>query len=119
MTFAVRLDGLLYDIRDVTGEDDMPKLYYGTIRSSSFAMGQKRDHNMRMTRLRCNAAVQDFTLKTTEGISRDRGLTDDFSGRIVLVFGKVTVSGMGLSIQNIGWGEFDLLPVKYEVHLRP
>jgi hypothetical protein len=118
MTFAVRLDGLLHDIQDITDEDAIPKLYYGRIRSS-FAMGKKRDHNMRMTRLVCNSAVQDFTLKTTEGISRDRGLTDDSSGRIVLVFGKVTVSGMGLSIENVGWGGFDLLPMKYEVYLYP
>lgn len=118
MMYAARLDGLLHDIEDVTGEDESPKLYFGTIRSSS-AMGQKRDHNVRMTRLRCNDAVQDFTLKTTEGVSKERGLTDDSVGRTILVFGKVTISGMGLAIEKVGWGEFDLLPKKYEVHLRP
>jgi hypothetical protein len=118
MKYAVRLDALLHDIEDITSEDDVPKLYYGTI-SRSFVGGQKLDHNVRMTRIRCNPTVQDFTLKTSEGISRERGLTDSTSGKIVLVFGRVTVSGVGLAIENVGWGEFDLLPQKYEIHLSP
>ena len=82
MTHAIRLDGLLHDIGDVTETDETPKLYFGVIRNS-FVMGKGLDHNTRMTRLRCNQAVQDFTLKTIEGVSKERGLTDSSAGRVV------------------------------------
>jgi hypothetical protein len=29
------------------------------------------------------------------------------------MFGIVTESGIGLSIENVGWGEFAVLPAKY------
>lgn len=116
MTYAVRLDGLLHDIEDVTETDDSPKLYFGIVRNS-FAMGKGLDHNMRMTRIRCSEVVQDFTLKTLEGVSKEKGLADNSVGRIVLAYGRIVTNGMGLCIENIGWGEFDLLPQKYEKHL--
>lgn len=117
-TFAARLIDLLYDIRDVTEPDDSPKLYYGRIKWS-FAAGLGLDHNIRMTRLYCNETIQDFTLKTTVGLAREKGIDNDSKDRIVLVFGKVQVSGMGLSIEKIGWGSFDLLPKVHEHSLMP
>ncbi|VAW56386.1 hypothetical protein MNBD_GAMMA07-2730, partial [hydrothermal vent metagenome] len=45
--------------------------------------------------------------------SQEKGINDDSKGRIVIIYGKVTVSGIGLCIENIGWGEFALLPEKY------
>lgn len=113
---SVRLDGLLHDIADISEPDDSPKLYYGVI-GSSFVMGKGNDHNMRMTRMQHHSDVQDFTLKTLEGVSKERGLSNNSKGRIVLAYGRVTISGMGLSIENVGWGGFDLLPEKYESYL--
>ncbi|SFL50001.1 hypothetical protein [Rugamonas rubra] len=116
MTYAIRLDGLLHDIADVTDTDDSPKLYFGIIQGS-FVAGKGYDHNVRMTRITCNPDVQDFTLKTLEGVSKERGLSDKSVGRIVLSYGRVTTSGMGLSIEDVGWGGFDLLPEKYNKFL--
>lgn len=116
MTYSVRLDGLLHNIEDVTETDDSPKLYFGVI-LRSFTLGQRRDSSVRMTRIRCNEAVVDFTLKTKEGISVEHGLGDHSEGRIVLAYGRVEENGVGLCIQNVGWGGFDLLPRKYEHYL--
>lgn len=108
---AIRLDGLLYDIADVTETDEIPKLYYGKILTSS-ALGSS-DSNIRMTRLVCHPDIVDFYFKAMAGISRDRGVGDGSTGRYILMYGKITENGIGLSISNPKWGSFDLLPEQY------
>ena len=107
----IRLVDLLHDIRNVEIEDEKPKLYYGII-TRSFNAGPTPS-NTRMTELISNRGVKDFYLKVTDWISQEKGIHDDSDGRIVIVYGKVTVSGIGLCIEDVGWGEFALLPEKY------
>ena len=60
---------------------------------------------------------KEFCIKATDESSQDHGMNDVSEGRIVIVYGKVTESGIGLCISNLGWGEFPVLPSKYEVLL--
>lgn len=118
MTYALRLDSLLHDIENITVIDGSPKLYFGIVLNSS-VMGKGLDNNIRMTMIRCNEKVKDFTIKTYEGMSKERGLMDNSSERVILTYGRVTISGVGLCIENVNWGEFDLLPEKYKKCLIP
>jgi len=111
--FPMRLIDLLHDIRNVTETDDIPKLYYGVIRSSQ-NMG-KTPNNVRMTWLECNAAANDFCLKTIDRVATRKGIrtSKDSKGRIIIMYGKIVASGIGLSISHPGWGEYAVLPEKY------
>jgi len=110
-SYAVKLIDLLHDIRNIEEEDENPKLYFGIIKGSFNAGPTPR--NTRMTELESNIKVKDFYLKAVDWSSQEKGINDDSKGRIVIIYGKVTVSGIGLCIENIGWGEFALLPEKY------
>lgn len=109
---AILLNELLHNIEDVIHEDDEPKLYYGIIRSS-FVAGQGTENNVRMTRLVSNHAIKDFYLKDLNGIQKKHGINDNSEGRIVIFWGKITASGIGLCVENLTWGEYGLLPEKY------
>lgn len=109
---AILLNELLHNIEDVVEEDDEPKLYYGVIRSS-FVAGQGTDSNVRMTRLVSNPAIKDFYLKDLNGIQKKHGINDNSEGRVVIFWGKITPSGIGLCVENLTWGEYGLLPEKY------
>ena len=109
---ALLLNELLHNIEDVVDEDDEPKLYYGVIRSS-FVAGQGTENNVRMTRLVSNPAIKDFYLKDLNGIQKKHGIHDNSEGRIVIFWGKITANGIGLCVQNLTWGEYGLLPEKY------
>lgn len=110
---AVRLIDLLKNIQGVLEEDEVPKLYYGEIKRSNNAVENPESYNIRMTELISNAKIPDFYLKASEDISQSKGISDDSAGRIVIMYGKVTVSGIGLSIEKLKWGEFSLLPQQY------
>ena len=110
---AVRLVDLLQNIKNVLDEDESPKLYYGEIKRSYCPAENPGPHNIRMTELISNAAIADFYLKATEEISQRKGINDNSPGRIVIMYGKVTESGIGLSIERLKWGEFALLPQQY------
>lgn len=101
---AVLLNELLQNIED---EDDEPKLYYGVIRNS-FVAGQGTDSNVRMTRLVSNPAIKDLN-----GIQKKHGINDNSEGRVVIFWGKITTNGIGLCVENLTWGEYGLLPEKY------
>lgn len=110
---AIQLQDLLRDIEKVTGEDETPRIYYGRI-ISSFNAG-KTPQNIRMTKLKFNNAdFADFYLKLSDEKQQEKGISDNSAGRIVLMYSKVTTNGVGLCIENLGWGEFALLPEKYE-----
>lgn len=109
--YAVRLVDLLHDVRQVTGEDDVPRLYFGVIKSSGNAGRTSR--NIRMTWLTCNPGVKDFCFKAVDADAQEKGIRDDTKDRIIIMYGTVTGSGIGLAIEKLGWGEYALLPEKY------
>ncbi|WP_315707559.1 hypothetical protein [Brenneria uluponensis] len=109
---AERLDRLLTDINIVKDIVNVPKLYYGKILSS---FSQPWDSSIRMTRLSWanSGEYKDFYFKQNNKDSRDKGIDDNSRGRILLMYGIVTVNGLGLCVGHVGWGEFALLPEKY------
>lgn len=109
---AAQLNELLHNVEDITEEDDQPKLYYGIIRNS-YVGGKGEDHNIRMTRLVSNPDIPDFYLKDTNLAQRKHGIGDNSEGRIVLFWGKITTNGIGLCVEELKWGEYGLLPSKY------
>ncbi|MCW2098150.1 UNVERIFIED_ORG: hypothetical protein EDF86_1552 [Pseudomonas psychrophila] len=112
---AVKLAELLTDVAninyDILNGVQSARLYYGKIISSHNA--GKRSFSTRMTRLVCNPAVKDFYLKLPDGFCQDKGITDNSEGRIVMFFGKITESGIGLAATKLSWGEIALVPPKY------
>lgn len=110
---AIQLIDLLHSIEQVTEEGELPRLYYGLIKSVYDPAKNPKPHNIRMTELVCNKSVKDFNLKTTLEVALQKGITQDAVGRIVIMYGTVTTSGIGLSIENLNWGEFALLPRQY------
>jgi hypothetical protein len=118
---AVKLAELLTEISDVDysilDRNQSPRLYYGKILTSHNAGSS--DNSIRMTRLICNSAVKDFYLKLPNGFCRDKGITNDSEGRIVMFFGTITRSGIGLAATNLAWGEIALVPKKYNELLMP
>ena len=120
---AVRLSELLVNTNEVhLDELDTPvdqrkhRLYYGKITSSS---SKGHEHSVRMTRLGHHESAPDFTLKAPEWMCREKGITNESVGRIVMVYGRITVNGVGLAISKPAWGEFALLPKKYNDLLIP
>ncbi|PTP28164.1 hypothetical protein [Vibrio splendidus] len=110
---AVQLQDYVRSITSIKGPDDKPKLYFGTI-VSSFNAGKKTS-NIRMTKLKYNTKeYNDFFFKVQDKKQQEKGINDDSKGRVILMYGKVTISGSGLCIEGAGWGEFALLPKKYE-----
>lgn len=67
-----------------------------------------------MTALACSGEVKDFYIKVVERVQAQKGITNDSKGRYVLFWGKIGVNGIGLCGENLAWGEFALLPQKYE-----
>lgn len=109
---AVRLNDLLHDVRRVTAEDKNPKLYYGVIQSSFNAGPSPR--NIRMTKLVCHPSIKDFYLKSVDMEAQEKGIHDETTDRILIMYGTITNSGIGLSIEKLSWGEYALLPHKYD-----
>jgi hypothetical protein len=110
---AVRLIDLLHHVKDVTEEDESDRLYYGWVKRSFCTAKNPKPHNIRMTELDCNREVHDFYLKANEEISQRKGINDQTTGRIVIMYGKIAENGIGLCIEDLAWGEFALLPVQY------
>lgn len=110
---AIQLQDYIRDIKTVTKPDNKPKLYFGTI-VRSFNAGNT-PKNIRMTRLKFKTReFSDFYFKLQDAKQHEKGIDDHSEGRILLMYGKITESGSGLSIEHAGWGEFALLPQKYE-----
>lgn len=115
--YAVQLKNLLVDVRTVTDIDSVPRFYYGTI-VQSWNSG-KKPGNVRFTKFDfAPGNYIDFCLKVSDGLSNSRGINDDSKGKVVIMFGTVTRNGIGLCVENVGWGEFAVLPSKYEYLLR-
>lgn len=111
--YAVQLIDLLTNISTVSEVDEKPRLYYGKI-IRSFNAG-KTPKNIRMTKLSFrHKNYKDFYFKQTDEDQQQKGINGESKGRVVLIYGVVTESGTGLCLENLGWGEFALLPQKYE-----
>jgi hypothetical protein len=104
----------LIPVTDVKATCEAPRLYVGRI-THSRNYGPN-PWNIRLTFLGFveGSEFKDFCLKATDETSKERGIDNESNGRIALAYGKVTESGLGLCIENLGWGEFALLPRKYE-----
>jgi hypothetical protein len=111
---ARKLSDLLIDIASVTEECDVPRLYYGTILRSWNAGQFSRPENIRMTRLRAHPGIPDFTIKVRAGEQEEKGIDDESKGRVVLFWGEITANGVGLAVSKLAWGEYALLPQKYQ-----
>lgn len=57
---------------------------------------------------------KDFCMKVTVGEGQEKGIDANSVGRLILVYGAVTASGMGLCVTQLGWGEFALVPQQYD-----
>ncbi|WP_320837405.1 hypothetical protein [Zhongshania sp.] len=113
--YSFRLVDLLHSVERIQEIDDKPKLYFGIIESTVHLGEQKKPDNIRMTYLRNNQQrVKDFCIKLQDRHQKSHGITDASIGRIVIVYGKISDNGTGLCFQNLGWGEFALLPRIYE-----
>lgn len=108
---AVRLMDALRNVASVEAADDVPRLYFGRIKSSHNA--GKHATNVRMTWLEHSSSVVDFCIKDTHAVQQEKGITDAAKGRLVLIWGRVTESGVGLCFTRLGWGEYALLPPRY------
>lgn len=111
---ASRLISSLKSVAEVETTDSTPKLYWGEIISSHNAGINPKPSNLRMTRLRCHSAVKDFYLKAIDEQQTEKGINDQSVGRIVLFWGRIRENGIGLCVERPKWGEFALLPSKYE-----
>ncbi|MEI2261586.1 hypothetical protein OHC51_11585 [Stenotrophomonas indicatrix] len=111
---ARTLQEQLIPVSNVMGVDEVPRLYVGRIATSK-SYGSN-SWNMRLTFLDFTnkSEFKDFCLKSNNEISDEHGIADGSRGRIALAYGKVTESGIGLCITDLGWGEVALLPKKYE-----
>ncbi len=111
---AIRLIDLLHNIEEINEENDKHKLYYGRIISTKHLGEYKRPDNIRMTYLsNSQQGVADFCLKLSHQEQENHGIGDKSVGRVVIVYGVVKESGVGLCFNKLGWGEFGLLPEKY------
>lgn len=109
---AQRLADLLVDAATVTTIDDVPRLYFARITSSQ-NMG-KTPTNLRMTWLKHSRAIADLCIKDSDANQAMKGITDATKDRAVLIWSKVVHSGVGLAFNKPGFGEYALLPAKYE-----
>ncbi|QBE64270.1 hypothetical protein [Pseudoduganella lutea] len=110
---ALPLTEELLDLATITEEDPNPRLYFAKILHSD-RMGANDVVHLRMTYFKCNPKVKDFCLKATIAEQREKGIDDEVRHRYVLIWGAVTASGIGLCINRPKWGEYALLPQKYE-----
>lgn len=110
---ATRLFNSLINIADVKETDDVQKLYFGEILDSFNAGKIPKPTNLRMTKLRCHKNIKDFYLKSIDAEQAEKGIGDTTKGRIVLFWGKITWNGIGLCVERPKWGEYALLPEKY------
>jgi len=111
---ALRLIDVLVDLTSVEDVVSIPRLYFGRIISTRNAGINPKPTNLRMTWLEHHPSVKDFCLKDIDANQLAKGINDDSAGRIVVFWGTITESGIGLCINKPSWGEYALLPSKYD-----
>lgn len=114
------LSEALTDVSKVRDVNSVSKLYFGRVKHV-ILMGTGGPNNIQMTRLEYvnDSGYQDFTLKMSIQDSQEHGITENAVGRVVMMYGSVSKNGSGLAISDLGWGEFALLPSKYDSVLFP
>lgn len=110
--YAKLLQTSLIDVATVEAVDSVPKLYIGEI-IASYCPGGNTDRNIRMTALKSHRLANDFYLKDLNGEQKRKGFHDGMKDRFVIFWGVITTNGIGLCVTKLGWGEYDLLPEKY------
>lgn len=116
---AVRLVDALVDVASVEDVVSVPRLYFGRISSTNNAGINPKPTNLRMTWFEHHKLVKDFCLKDADATQLSKGINDDSAGRVIMFWGTITESGIGLCINRPGWGEYALLPRKYNGLLPP
>jgi hypothetical protein len=114
---AVRLIDALIDVESVEKTDDTPRLYFGRILSTRNAGINPKPTNLRLTWFKHHQEVKDLCLKDKDATQLSKGINDESRDRVVIFWGKITESGIGLCINKPGWGEYALLPSKYNDYL--
>ncbi|MFL1916940.1 hypothetical protein ACJW8B_16315 [Plesiomonas shigelloides] len=115
---AKRLIDLLKSVKNISEENETPGLYYGKIIRTNHLGNHKKPTNIRMTYLENTAlGVSDFCIKMQDQEQKAHGIDDNSVGRTVIIYGVISDNGTGLCFKNLGWGEFSLLPEKYNSYL--
>lgn len=99
-----------------TDGDQKERLYYGRIIAVR-DFPPNRDDNKRFVYLKEHSSVKDFCLKGYIGDLNDHGLTENNVGQYLLIWGKISTNGIGYSIDHPTWGEYGILPSKYNILL--
>lgn len=110
---AMRLIDALIDVESVEKVDETPRLYFGRILSTKNAGINPKPTNLRLTWFKHHPQVKDLCLKDVDATQLSKGINDESRDRVVVFWGKITESGIGLCINRPGWGEYALLPSKY------
>lgn len=96
--------------------DQKERLYYGRI-TAVRDFEPKRDDNIRFVYLKEHHTVRDFCLKGYIGDLNRHGLKENNINQYLLIWGKITSNGIGYSIDHPSWGEYGILPLKYNTLL--
>lgn len=115
---AVQLRTALVDIKTVRKVDTSPKLYFGIIRRSWNCGSTPQNIRQTMFEYTRTYECTDFCLKVSDALSQEHRINDHSVGRVVLMYGVVTVSGSGLCLEHLNWGELAVLPECYEAILQ-
>lgn len=110
---ATRLVDTLIDVASVREIDNSSRLYFGRVLSTRNAGINPKPTNLRMTWFAHHPDVKDFCLKDVDSTQLTKGINDESAGRIVLLWGRVSESGIGLCFNRPAWGEYALLPSMY------
>lgn len=114
--YAVALRDLLHNVENVVETSDVPRLYFGRILQTF----QLYDSRKWKTRLKYSKPEwQDFCLKQDRDMQLEKGIDDNSTDRVILMYGTIKQNGSGLCLADLAYGEFALLPAKYEALLYP
>ncbi|MDR7050824.1 hypothetical protein J2X54_003311 [Duganella sp. 3397] len=109
--YAVPLRELLSSVHEIAEQNPVARLYFGKIE----AYDQYWTSGKWKTTLMHKApGVGDFCLKLSGSMQSEKGISKESIGRILLMYGPISINGSGLCLENLGYGEFALLPQKYE-----
>lgn len=112
--YPQRLREIIKPVLSLNETNATPSLYYGRVENvSSFYKGPGYT---RMVQLRYSSDGEfaDFFFKQSNSSCEEHGVNASAIGRVIIMYGSIKISGVGLCIQHVAWGEFALLPQQYE-----
>ncbi|RBK14378.1 hypothetical protein BRN96_13675, partial [Xanthomonas oryzae pv. oryzae] len=80
---------------------------------SSVMSANPQPSHLRMTKLQASGRIVDFYLKQNNAAQEGKGIGADKVGRYVLFWSAITSNGVGYCAEQLGWGEFALVPEPY------